>query len=76
MPMPMSDPGSDPLDEVKPRRHDPLPRCPSCKSESPIIEGTYRPGAMWHPAHPYGPCQVTDEGVPCGCSAGALGSPL
>jgi hypothetical protein len=70
--MPMSDPRSDnPLDWVKPRRHDDNPRCPFCKSEAQIFEGPYQPGAMFHPAHPYGPCQVTEEGVPCGCTAGS-----
>jgi hypothetical protein len=67
----MSDRWSDkPLDWIKPRRRDSNPRCAFCKSESPITEGTYRPGAMFHPAHPYGPCQVTKEGVPCGCRIG------
>jgi hypothetical protein len=63
-------PMNEPLDKIKPRRHDPMPRCPFCKTESPITEG-FRPGAMFHPAHPFGPCQVIEEGVPCGCTAGS-----
>jgi len=67
----VSAPWSDkPLDWIKPRRRDSNPRCLFCKSESPIIEGTYRPGAMFHPAHPYGACQVTEDGILCGCRIG------
>jgi hypothetical protein len=25
---------------------------------------------MFHPAHPYIPCQVTEEGIPRGCRIG------
>jgi hypothetical protein len=61
----VSDPWSDkPLDWVKPRNLGALPQCPFCKSEPLVMEGTYRPGAMFHPAHPNGPCQVSEDGIP------------
>jgi hypothetical protein len=65
MPMPMSEPepwSDKPLDWIKPRRLDPMPRCLFCKSPAPVFEGTYQPGAMFHPAHTHGPCLVRDEG--------------
>jgi hypothetical protein len=43
------------------------PRCPYYKSEPTFTTGTYRPGAMFHPAHPYGPCQVRTDSVVYGC---------
>jgi hypothetical protein len=65
------DQGSD-LSWIKPRTVDPMPRCPFCKDEAPVVpEGTYRPRAMVHPAHPHGPCIVRVEGVPCPCTAGS-----
>jgi hypothetical protein len=65
MPMPME----DPLDQVKPRRHDPLPRCPFCKTED-VVSGPYKPGGMFHPAH-FGPCPVrSPDGVICDCLLG------
>jgi hypothetical protein len=64
----MSNTWSDkPLDWIKPRNLGAMPRCPYCKSESQITSGTYKPGAMFHPAHPYGPCQVRTDGEVCGC---------
>ena len=68
----MSDRWSDrPLDWIKPRNLGPNPHCPSCKSESPIT-GAYGPGAMFHPAHPYGPCQVRTDAEVCGCRLSQL----
>jgi hypothetical protein len=55
-----------PPDWIKPRNLGALPRCPYCKSEAPIMSG-HQPGAMFHPAHPYGPCQVRTDGEVCGC---------
>ena len=48
MPMPMSDPDGQASDLSWIKTED-------------IVSGTYKPGAMLHPAHPYGPCQVTNE---------------
>jgi hypothetical protein len=45
------------------------PRCAMYKTEPPFTGGGRRPGAMFHPAHHFGPCDVTDEGIPCGCTA-------
>jgi hypothetical protein len=57
------------LSRIKPRNLGSWikPRCPYCKSEPTITTGTYRPGAMFHPARPYGPCQVRTDGVVGGC---------
>lgn len=67
----MSDQWSDaPLDWVKVRKLGSNPRCPVCKSEPPPSADSYQPGAMFHPVHPFGPCQVpTNSGV-CGCRHG------
>jgi len=70
----MSDAWSDKsLDWIKPRRRDPMPRCPFCKSEPRPIAGSHKPGAMFHPAHPFGPCQVLTDGAACGCRIGIAG---
>jgi len=36
-----------PLDWIKPRNLGSLPRCPYCKSESPV-RGAYQPAPMFH----------------------------
>jgi hypothetical protein len=64
-----------PLDWVKHRNLGSNPRCPACKSEPPFTGEGYWPGAMFHPAHPFGPCWVTEEGIPCGCTHGVVHAP-
>jgi hypothetical protein len=54
------------LEWIKPRRMDKLERCPDCKTEA-RVEGSYRPGAVYHPAHPSSSCTVTVDGARCGC---------
>ena len=58
----------DPYAWVKPRRIDPNPRCPECKSPDPRGRAP-----MFHPAHKWGPCQVRmPGGDPCGCTEGIV----
>jgi hypothetical protein len=43
-----------------------LPENPRCTCSSPDPRG--RP-PMFYALHPYGPCQATVDGQPCGCTA-------
>jgi hypothetical protein len=53
----MSDDWSDAqLDWIKPRDLNYGGTCPMCRTET-----------MFHPAHRWGPCQVTVDGVVCDC---------
>jgi hypothetical protein len=55
------------LERVKPRNLATNPRCPDCW-DGPVVAG--RPGPMMHPAHPFGPCQVTPSGgEACSCTS-------
>jgi hypothetical protein len=53
------------LERIQPRNLSANPRCPDCW-DGPVIAS--QPGPMMHPAHPFGPCQVTPSGgEACGC---------
>jgi hypothetical protein len=48
-------------------RFDPVPKCPVCKTVWRHVAGSHQPPPMFHPAHIFGPCRVSIDGVLCGC---------